>query len=563
MIEMECGYKTSSKTVCGASIQAGQTHVHRSTPPLKLKLTSAQEKQLLKWWDGTRWVYNQFVEYCRAVDRFKSNNCRLNWSKGYWACPHCGGYNKEDLSQSIKVMRDEGYVFPSGGEFFTLKDSVYAKLLHGALYSFDNAMKTYIGLRKKGYKASKPKFRGKRNQVELNYQVQEQSKQAPWRSVAKPGKFNGAVKILGLGWVSCVIHKTFPDDARVERAHIRRDSVGDWWVTFEYCTHENALPSPETVPDNRVVGLDRGVNASAALPSGKKSSPFRLADSEMRRKLILQQSMARKRIQNPCPSDVWVRGKNGKSRLVSKKCECDQTCWKHSNRYKKDKVKLARLSRREGWQRMDWSHKFSRELASNYDVVVLEKLDIKEMTARGKLQGVKEKRRLNRMILAAGWGQLSTKLSYKTNIVEVPPEYTSQLCPSCGTVAAANRNGRIFACIACGHRGDSDTIAASNIRERYLAQRGSVPENNRRVDGDGAGSEPDSGSAPRSSAIERSSDPVDPGECSQPRDQGERPSDKTATPNSDLADGSARSGQRKGRSGTVLSTSRRERSRDG
>ena len=49
----------------------------------------------------------------------------------------------------------------------------------------------------------------------------------------------------------------------------------------------------------------------------------------------------------------------------------------------------------------------------------------------------------------------------------VPAAYTSQTCPVCGHVNAANRQSQAeFVCVACGHAANADTNAAINILRR-------------------------------------------------------------------------------------------------
>lgn len=62
----------------------------------------------------------------------------------------------------------------------------------------------------------------------------------------------------------------------------------------------------------------------------------------------------------------------------------------------------------------------------------------------------------------------------RVRLVAVPPAYTSQTCPACGTVARENRRGEDFHCIVCHHTGDADTVGAVNILARTLETVGSV-----------------------------------------------------------------------------------------
>ena len=54
----------------------------------------------------------------------------------------------------------------------------------------------------------------------------------------------------------------------------------------------------------------------------------------------------------------------------------------------------------------------------------------------------------------------------RVQLIAVPPAYTSQCCPRCGTVARENRRGENFHCVACHHTGDADTVGAVNVLAR-------------------------------------------------------------------------------------------------
>jgi putative transposase len=51
---------------------------------------------------------------------------------------------------------------------------------------------------------------------------------------------------------------------------------------------------------------------------------------------------------------------------------------------------------------------------------------------------------------------------------EVPPQYTSQTCPSCGHIDRGNRSGTVFLCLCCGYAGNADVVGSRNILERFL-----------------------------------------------------------------------------------------------
>ena len=68
------------------------------------------------------------------------------------------------------------------------------------------------------------------------------------------------------------------------------------------------------------------------------------------------------------------------------------------------------------------------------------------------------------------FGQLRSFVEYKARRVGVPvvfvdPRNTSRTCPACGLIDKRNRKTQAeFLCVACGHSGHADTIAAENIR---------------------------------------------------------------------------------------------------
>ena len=126
------------------------------------------------------------------------------------------------------------------------------------------------------------------------------------------------------------------------------------------------------------------------------------------------------------------------------------------------------------------THKTSRRLVDKAQTVVLENLDVKNMTRSAKDTveepgtNVKAKSGLNRVILASGWGQMERKRTYKASeLAKVPAPYTSQTCSYCGHVDPCNRTTQArFRCVACGFMANADHNATINI----LGQHGtSVP----------------------------------------------------------------------------------------
>jgi transposase len=130
--------------------------------------------------------------------------------------------------------------------------------------------------------------------------------------------------------------------------------------------------------------------------------------------------------------------------------------------------------------------KVSTRLASEFDIIAVEDINVRGMTrsAKGTLaqpgQNVRAKAGLNRSILANGWGLLVERLEHKAcgRIIKVNPAYTSLRCPECGTVDRGNRKSQaVFRCRSCDHSGNADVNAAINIRTaagHAVAARGAL-----------------------------------------------------------------------------------------
>ncbi|WP_293081783.1 transposase, partial [Okeania sp. SIO3B5] len=114
--------------------------------------------------------------------------------------------------------------------------------------------------------------------------------------------------------------------------------------------------------------------------------------------------------------------------------------------------------------RKDFHFKTANQLLSNYDIVAVEKLNIKGMA----------KSRLAKSIHDAGWGQFNTILTNKAEkagqlIVEVKPHGTSVECSRCGNKVKKTLTHRQHNCPNCNLSIGRDLNAAINIKNRAKA----------------------------------------------------------------------------------------------
>ena len=123
---------------------------------------------------------------------------------------------------------------------------------------------------------------------------------------------------------------------------------------------------------------------------------------------------------------------------------------KYSCNWKKQQRRIAQLDIRIAHCRHDFLHNSVHETSKNHAVIVLEDLQVRNMSrsAKGTVEepgkNVAQKAGLNKAILDQGWGMFRHMLEYKQawrggEVIAVNPRYTSQTCPECGHVAKENR----------------------------------------------------------------------------------------------------------------------------
>ena len=151
----------------------------------------------------------------------------------------------------------------------------------------------------------------------------------------------GEVRVPKAGWVRFRWSRDVPQEVKSYR--VTCDRAGRWHVAFA------AIPDAVPAPGNdQVVGIDRGVHNSAALSTGELMSVPGLTKRERRRMRRLERKLARARP----GSSRRIRARRAVARLRA--CETDR--------------------------RKDWTEKVSTDIARRFDVIMVEDLQIRNMT---------------------------------------------------------------------------------------------------------------------------------------------------------------------------------------
>lgn len=197
--------------------------------------------------------------------------------------------------------------------------------------------------------------------------------------------------------------------------------------------------------ENGTVGIDLGVRNWATLSDGEVSQlpdSIKSAEKKIRN---LQRKLARAE-----------RGSNRRRRLVER---------------------IAKAKHSAALEKETFIHGVSKELATKYNLIGVEDLNIRGMTssARGTVdepgRNVRAKSGLNRSILAGSPYEFRRQLEYKTRrygseVVSIDRFYaSSKICSRCGekkeNLTLADRQ---FHCAHCGFKTDRDYNAALNIK---------------------------------------------------------------------------------------------------
>ena len=299
------------------------------------------------------------------------------------------------------------------------------------LRRLDKAFSGYFLRVQAGQKPGFPRFRSERR----------------WNSVEWPRDGDGCrfkpehrqVYLKGVGTLKLSMHRSV--EGIVKTISVKRE--GRRWFLLLCCDRVPTRPLPAT---GAAVGIDLGITAFIATSDAELVANPRHGRKAAGRLALAQQNLARKR--------PGSRNRRSQREVVA-------------NRHRK----VAN-------QRRDFHHQLARQLVDRYDLLVMEKLRVKNLTRSSssaphvRATNVAAKRALNRSILDAGWAAFTKVLTDKAEeagrqVVTVNPQYTSQIHWKCGL--RGDRDGAFFWCPHCTLSEHADLNAARNILRAGLA----------------------------------------------------------------------------------------------
>jgi len=298
-------------------------------------------------------------------------------------------------------------------------NNVYSKVLQMVNHQLCSNLNALKELKKKGHKVGKLRYKTSPNSWKtLNYN----------QSGFKLDEERKRLHLSKIGEFPIKLHRRIK--GQVKGVIIKRTKSGKWYAIFQ--VEEEPEPLPET---GRVVGIDLGVKHFLVDSGG----------NAFENPLFLEKSLERiKKIQ----------------RQLSRK-------QKGSKNWEKARVKLAKAYEKLYNQRRDFLHKLALYYVRNYDVIILEDLDSKNIVENGP------SKRFKRRFLDSALKEFVRILSDKAEragrrVVFVKPAYTSRTCSRCGAVVELSFSDRVFACPKCGLVLERDLNASFNILKKGL-----------------------------------------------------------------------------------------------
>ena len=241
-----------------------------------------------------------------------------------------------------------------------------------------------------------------------------------------------------IGDISIRYHRKIPDQAAIKEATVKKETTGEWFVSFGLETDKADLPGNpdvDSLDTSNSVGIDLGILNYIHTSDGKTVDWLDLED-EYERLQREQRKLSRKE--------------------------------KGSNNYEKQRREVAKVMRHIRRKVLDYQHKITTWLVREYDAVFVENLNVKGMLEQSHNARNKQD---------AAWRQFITLLEYKADLYgchvkQVKARGTTKECAACGVETAKPIWIREHSCPSCGFECDRDANAAMNVLQRGFSKLG-------------------------------------------------------------------------------------------
>ncbi|MCF2150602.1 transposase [Desmonostoc muscorum LEGE 12446] len=267
-----------------------------------------------------------------------------------------------------------------------------------------------------GKRSGKPRFKAK-----------GQYKTFTYPQFKKEHFSNDKITLSKIGTIKVIVHRQIPDGFDIKTVSVTKKSDG-YYVTLSL--EDKTVPTIKPDFDtNNIVGIDVGLVDFIVTSDNEIIAAPKLLRKAERKLKSAQRKISRRK--------------------------------KDSNRRNKAIKKLGIQHKRVADSRKDFHFKTANNLLKKYDVIAVEKLNIKGLA----------KSRLAKSVNDAGWGQFISILTTKAEnaglkVIAVNPNGTSQECSNCGQKVKKLLSQRMHNCSNCKASLCRDLNAAINIKNR-------------------------------------------------------------------------------------------------
>ena len=255
--------------------------------------------------------------------------------------------------------------------------SVHSKVLQMVLYQLYSNLRALSRLKSKGKKVGPLRYKGEGRFKTIVYN------QFGFK-LMRTGKRSDLLHLSKIGDIPIRVHREA--NGKIKQIVIKKTASGKWFAYIGVDT--NPIGHQES---EHAIGIDVGTRNFLTDSDGRQVENPKFYEHSLKRIVKEQKDLARKK--------------------------------KGSNNREKQRIRLARVHERLVCQRDDFLHKLSRFYASNYGLIAVEDLDIRNMLRKHYLAG---------RILDASWRKFTHYLDYKAEsagnrVVRVNPRGTSQI----------------------------------------------------------------------------------------------------------------------------------------
>jgi len=353
-------------------------------------------------------------------------------------------------------------------KFKWLSDSELDRLIRLALKNRDIYIPTDAmqGERKVAKNAFKDGF--KKDKGEANFRRSEALHGAfNWANARTKLTNNKLLLSKRMGNIKIVREREFPPGSKIKTVRIKKEN-NQFFAVF---TIEFELDIKEVniyKEDLKIIGMDTNnghLNFSDQTIIKYKRS---LNMNELKK---LKNKYARKLVKEIEKLDYLQKQQSKRLEKAKKNKE------KVSKNFYKTQYKINKIQTKQKNRRKNLLDGLSNEILSKaFDVLSVEKLDVKSMTSKkndnkNKIMPKQKVKQMRKNILNFSYSILHNMLLYKAPlmnklVIQINPEYTTSSCCECGNIQKLELSDRIFDCEECSNIRDRDDNSSINIEHR-------------------------------------------------------------------------------------------------